>query len=135
MARPMPASSQEVTGHLHLVLGQLHVPAQNLSELKVKPSKARNYFLRVFTEGQDGGLGKTNERAMAKALALYEGEGMGSHLASSDGTAYGLVNAVTQFVDHERRTKSVDHRLDSAWFGTGAALKSRSLEQAMMLVA
>ncbi|MCB4797008.1 DUF932 domain-containing protein [Pseudomonas sp. NP21570] len=108
---------------------------KTLSERKVKPIEARNYFLRVFTEGQENGLGKTNERAMGKALALYEGEGMGSHLASSDGTAYGLVNAVTQFVDHERRTKSVDHRLDSAWFGTGASLKSRSLEQAMALVA
>jgi hypothetical protein len=28
---------------------------------------------------------------------------------------------------------STDHRLDSAWFGAGAALKQRGLEQALYL--
>ena len=72
---------------------------------------------------------------MAKALGLYEGEGMGANLASSEGTAYGLLNAVTEFIDHQRRAKTVDHRLVSAWFGTGAAVKNRALEQAISLVA
>jgi len=44
------------------------------------------------------------------------------------------LNAVTEFIDHQRRAKTVDHRLDSAWFGTGAAVKNRALEQAMSLV-
>ncbi|MFB2707254.1 DUF932 domain-containing protein [Marinobacter shengliensis] len=108
---------------------------KTLSERKVKVTEARNYFLKVFTDDSGTGVGKTNERSMAKALGLYEGEGIGANLASSEGTAYGLLNAVTEFIDHQRRAKTVDHRLDSAWFGTGAALKSRALEQAMSLVA
>jgi len=107
---------------------------KTLSERKVKATEARNYFLKVFTDDTKEGIGKTNERAMAKALALYEGEGMGAALASSDGTAYGLVNSITEFIDHHRRAKTVDHRVDSAWFGTGAAVKNRALEQAMSLV-
>ena len=106
-----------------------------LSERKVRSTEARNYFLKLFTDESRDGVGKTNERSMAKALALYEGEGMGATLASSDGTAYGLLNAVTEFIDHQRRAKTVDHRLDSAWFGNGASIKSRALEQAMSLVA
>tara|TARA_Y100001001_G_scaffold152710_1_gene165664 strand:- start:382 stop:708 length:327 start_codon:yes stop_codon:yes gene_type:complete len=106
-----------------------------LTERKVKTSEARNYFLKLFTDDSGNGVGKTNERSMAKALSLYEGEGMGAALASSDGTAYGLLNAVTEFIDHQRRAKTVDHRLDSAWFGTGAAIKNRALEQAVSLVA
>ncbi|MBL8281571.1 MAG: DUF932 domain-containing protein, partial [Acinetobacter junii] len=47
--------------------------------------------------------------------------------------AYGLLCAITEFVDHERRAMSTDHRLDSAWFGAGAALKQRGLEQALHL--
>jgi phage/plasmid-like protein (TIGR03299 family) len=108
---------------------------KTLSERKVKATEARNYFLKVFTDDSGTGVGKTNERSMAKALGLYEGEGMGANLASSEGTAYGLLNAVTEFIDHQRRAKTVDHRLDSAWFGTGAAVKNRALEQAMSLVA
>jgi phage/plasmid-like protein (TIGR03299 family) len=108
---------------------------KTLSERKVKATEARNYFLKVFTDDTKEGIGKTNERAMAKALALYEGEGMGATLASSDGTAYGLLNSITEFIDHHRRAKTIDHRVDSAWFGTGAAVKNRALEQAMSLVA
>jgi phage/plasmid-like protein (TIGR03299 family) len=108
---------------------------KTLSERKMKTTEARNYFLKVFTEDVKEGVGKTNERSMARALALYEGEGMGAALASPDGTAYGMLSAVTEFIDHHRRAKTIDHRVDSAWFGTGAAVKNRALEQAMSLVA
>ncbi len=65
---------------------------------------------------------------------LYQGAGMGSELASSRNTAWGLVNAVTEYVDHHRRARSQDHRLDSAWFGQGAQLKSQALNQALTLL-
>ena len=42
----------------------------------------------------------------------------------SQRTAYGLLCSITEFVDHERRAMSTDHRLDSAWFGTGAAIET-----------
>ena len=42
---------------------------------------------------------------------------------------------VTEFVDHERRARSTDNRLDSAWFGKGAQIKQRALEQTSLLVA
>jgi len=41
---------------------------------------------------------------------------------------------VTEFVDHERRARSQEYRLDSAWFGQGANLKQRALDQALQLV-
>jgi hypothetical protein len=60
---------------------------------------------------------------------------MWADLSSASGTAWGLVNAVTQFVDHERRARSTDHRLDSAWFGQGAAIKAKAYQEAMKLAA
>lgn len=104
-----------------------------LSERKMKHSEVQNYFLRVFTDFNPKGAGSTNERAMAKALSLYEGAGRGAMLPSAQGTAFGLLNAVTEFVDHERRAKSSDNRLDSAWFGQGAAVKQRALELGLQL--
>lgn len=105
-----------------------------LSERKVKSNEAMAYFLRVFDD-QSGGANSINERAMSKVQALYSGQGKGSELASSKGTAFGLLNAVTEFVDHERRAKSEDHRKDAAWFGAGSQLKGKALEQAMLLAA
>lgn len=74
-----------------------------------------------------------NGKAMSKTMQMFNGQGRGASLSSAKDTAYGLLCAMTEFVDHERRAMSTDHRLDSAWFGNGAALKQRSLEQALSL--
>lgn len=107
---------------------------KGLSECKVKTTDAFNYFLEVFAVPAGAPAGYTNERAMTKAMTLYEGAGRGAELSSAKGTAFGLLNAVTEFVDHERRAKSSDHRIDSAWFGQGAALKSKALDIATHLL-
>lgn len=105
-----------------------------LSERKVKTHESMNYFLRVICDtkpaGNDSG-GLINERALKKVQNLYEGAGKGSDLDSAKGTAWGLLNAVTEYVDHERRARNVDNRMDSAWFG----LKQRALDQALLLAA
>lgn len=111
---------------------------RTLSERKVKSHEAMNYFLNVLCDADDPNLlgqGLSNERALNRAVALYEGAGRGSELASAKGTAWGLVNAVTEFVDHERRARTTDNRLDSAWFGVGAQIKQKALDQALLMVA
>lgn len=111
---------------------------KTLSERKVKSHEAMNYFLRVICQSDnqvDPAQGLMNERALKAVQALYDGKGHGSDLASASGTAWGLLNAVTEFTDHERRARSQEYRLDSAWFGQGAALKQRALDHALQLVA
>jgi len=84
---------------------------KTLSERKVKSHESMNYFLKVLcqTDNQvDPSSGLSNERALKRVQALYEGQGHGADLASSSGTAWGLRNAVTEFVDHERKAKNQD---------------------------
>ena len=50
-------------------------------------------------------------------------------------TAWGLLCSITEFIDHEKQARSQDNRLDSAWFGQGAAIKQRALDHALQLVA
>ena len=108
---------------------------RKLSERKVKPREVEKFFTGVFGEPKLPEEVRPNERAMNKALALFNGEGHGSNLSTARGTAYGLLNAVTEFVDHERKARNTDYRLDSAWFGQGAALKQKALEQSLLMVA
>ncbi len=77
---------------------------------------------------------ESNNRAMFKAMEMFNGHERGAELASAKDTAYGLLCSITEFVDHERRAISTDHRMDSAWFGAGANLKQRGLEQALRMV-
>jgi phage/plasmid-like protein (TIGR03299 family) len=76
-----------------------------------------------------------NQKSIQVVYGLYSGGGKGSNLQSAAGTSWGLVNSVTEFIDHERRARSQDYRLDSAWFGAGAAIKQKALEQAKLLAA
>ncbi|WP_139842787.1 MULTISPECIES: DUF932 domain-containing protein, partial [unclassified Janthinobacterium] len=104
-----------------------------LSERRVTSSEASNYIQRVFS-GPQLALANANERGMSKVLALFDGHGKGAELESSKGTAFGLLNSVTEFVDHQRRARSADYRLESAWFGQGAALKDKALGIALQMV-
>ncbi|MGF6637039.1 DUF932 domain-containing protein [Paraburkholderia sp. MM6662-R1] len=109
-----------------------------LSERKVKSETAEAYFRRVLTypvsATQGNSTTATNDRAIKAVHDLYAGRGKGSDLASASGTAWGLVNAVTEFVDHQRRARSDDHRLDAALFGPGATIKQKAWEEALRLI-
>lgn len=130
---------------------------KQLSQRKVSQQEAKAYFDAVFNNStmsisdpeeniiqfyrqvasNPSQQNKTepNGRAMTKALEMFNGQGRGADLSSAKDTAYGLLCSITEFVDHERRAMSTDHRLDSAWFGAGANLKQRGLEQALSLIA
>lgn len=68
-----------------------------------------------------------DHRNVARIMELFKGAARGADLPSARGTAWGLLNAVTEFVDHEAG-RADDSRLDSAWFGRGQALKAQALE-------
>lgn len=106
---------------------------KTLSERQVTHQEAENFIRRLFNETASSS-NTVNGRTMKKVMELYNGGGRGAELSSAKGTVFGLLNAVTEFVDHERRARNQDYRLDSAWFGAGAILKQKSLGQAMLLV-
>ncbi len=92
------------------------------------------FYRNIATPNPTKEKPEPNGRAMTKVMNIFNGQGRGAELSSAKDTAYGLLCSITEFADHERRAMSTDHRLDSAWFGAGAALKQRGLEQALRLV-
>jgi phage/plasmid-like protein (TIGR03299 family) len=66
-------------------------------------------------------------RAFKRVIALFNGAAIGSDIDGVKGTRWGMLNAVTELVDHERG-RSNSTRVESAWFGTGAAIKARAVE-------
>ena len=107
-----------------------------LADRPVDADVAERVLSRVLTySAQEDKKAVVNERAMTTVQALYGGGGKGASLASSRGTAWGLLNSVTEYVDHHRRARSEDHRRDAAWFGQGAQIKQRAWDEVMKLVA
>lgn len=111
---------------------------RTLAERKVQWHEAMGFFMEVLCEiRSENPIPEVlpNRRAMETVLNLYEGKGRGAYLVSSRGTAWGLLNAVTEYVDHERRARSSESRIDSGWFGAGAVIKQRALDSALQLLA
>lgn len=65
--------------------------------------------------------------------SLYFGAGRGSQLKSAAGTAYGWLNAVTEYIDHRSMARSDENRFNASMFGAGDAIKRRAFEIAMNL--
>jgi phage/plasmid-like protein (TIGR03299 family) len=67
----------------------------------------------------------SESRAYRRVLELFDGRGAGADLPGVSGTKWGLLNAVTQFIDHERGHNE-DSRMNNAWFGDGNRLKTQA---------
>ena len=73
-----------------------------------------------------------NLRGMARVLELFDGKARGADLVSAKGTAWGLVNATTEYLDHEFG-RNQSNRLASAWFGVNARLKTGVVDACLEL--
>lgn len=73
-------------------------------------------------------------RNVERALELWTGDARGADHFGRDGTAWGLLNAVTELVDHEIG-RSRDTGLDSAWFGRGKDFKNAAFKELQLITA
>ena len=108
--------------------------ANKLAKRKVAISDAIQFFINLYTteeEKKEGTFDKKISATVKKLINLYEQE----TLKSSNGTAWGMVNAVTAYYDHYSNTKTVDRRLHNAWFGNGLNYKNLAFESALKLAA
>ena len=62
-----------------------------------------------------------------KVMDLFNGAGIGSDLDGSVGTAWGLINSVTEYADRHVRATSEANRFVSSQWGPGAQLKAQAL--------
>jgi phage/plasmid-like protein (TIGR03299 family) len=69
-----------------------------------------------------------------RIVGLFQGGQYGAGQDAVKGTIWGLLNATTQYIDHEKG-RLQDNRLEAAWFGPGAKIKDRAYEIAQKVAA
>lgn len=102
-----------------------------LANKSVDKAAAENFVLRLLatsTITPDVEAKVVASASYNKILALFNGEGKGSKLDGVQGTAWGLLNATTELLDHHVRATSGANRWASAQFGPGADLKAKALD-------
>ena len=93
-----------------------------LANIGVHEEEAGDFVAKLL-----GGGEKVRESAgFTKILDLFNGSGMGATNDGVFGTAWGLLNAVTEYADHHVRARSDQNRFVSSQWGAGADLKQKA---------
>ena len=92
-------------------------------------------MLPAVATAQAEPVDRGNTKAIELCLDLFNGRGTGINLESANGTLWGAVNCITEWSDHCRPTKTLDSRIDRAWFGDSGKIKDRAWEEAILLAA
>lgn len=109
--------------------------SRKLASVKVDNVKSREFIEKLlFVPELSYEDQSTQVKNRADAIQnLFNGAGKGATLDGVQGTAWGLLNAVTEYVDHHTSARSADARLNSALFDRGDCLKTEAFEMALAL--
>ena len=109
--------------------------ASRMATVKVSNKEAIEFLVKVLGDDTKPIEEQEEAKTIKKVYDLFAGNGMGSDLITAQGTVWGLVNAITEQVDHHRATRTADSRINRAWFGDGALLKQKAWDTALALAA
>lgn len=109
---------------------------RRLAEAKIQPDFADEFIATLFSrraaKRADGTYPDVRQsRGYKEVMALFNGGQRGHEMVK--GTAWGLVNAITEWVDHSRG-RTPETRLDAAWFGAGNDLKTTAFTQMLEVI-
>jgi len=108
--------------------------AKDLTKRKLSKEEATKYFLDVLYPNQEDVNVDIARPALAQIQQIYT-HGIGQKTKTATGTVWGVLNAVTRYVDFEKKSANNDNRMQSAWFGAGQRMKQRAFDQAIALAA
>ena len=106
-----------------------------MTKTRLKDVDVKTAIIRIFGDPERDADDQPQQRAMAKVLELFNGKAKGANLPSADGTAWGLLNAVTEYVDHHTVERQSGGRLASAWTGVGKRIKDKALDACVEMAA
>lgn len=105
--------------------------ARLLSGIKVARPLAEDLTLHLF-KGNSTDTDKVREtRGFIRVMELFNGAARGAGLETAQETAWGWLNAVTEYADHHIRAHSEENRTASALWGQGDALKNKAVGLAL----
>jgi len=99
------------------------------------PTQLQDYFEALYPDPEDADNSRA-KKVRENLNRIFE-TGIGLDMPGIEGTTWAAYNAVTEWVDHHRPTRSsnplerASRRLDSSWFGSGAKVKARAWNLAL----
>jgi phage/plasmid-like protein (TIGR03299 family) len=118
-----PKKVKEELGLLDESWNSYLATVRQMAEHKMNADDASVFFADLLGDKDDKPLSAKTQQERETLVGLFT-SAPGQQLATAAETLWGAVNAVTYYADHVK--KGAADRLDSAWFGSGNALKNRA---------
>jgi phage/plasmid-like protein (TIGR03299 family) len=115
-------------GQVSEAFGSFMEMAKFLQNQKLNQAQAKVFLTKLMTPqakllNEEYNIEKN--KGYSKILEMFEGSGKGADLVGF--TKWGMLNAVTEYYDHIIPNRSMDTRLDNAWFGSGDRIKNQAV--------
>lgn len=106
----------------------------DLASKKISDAGAKAFIdSLILTKPDDPEKSSTQSKNQSEfIMGLYKGAGMGADAAY--GNMFGVLNSITEFVDHHSRKRTNDSKLWNQFFGAGDKLKQDALETLLEMV-
>ena len=126
-------------GLLDDTFGQFGEKAQVMADTYMSDDQSVKFFMNLM---HDDRMGEdfTDVMVDGPKVKAIDGmidklaEGDGSELETSINTLWGVLNAVTAWVDHEKPARSINNRFKGGQFGPGAAIKKAAWDAATGII-
>jgi len=99
--------------------------ARDLAKFKLDAEMAESLTVNLLTKTSEAVARES--AAFDRIMGLFNGGGKGSNFESAHDTAWGWLNAVTEYADHHVRARTDENRKAAALWGAGDALKQKAL--------
>lgn len=133
------AEAQRILGLSVKYYDELSEAFNALASRQVDSAEVKTYLQALVPDNKDARR-NTRTQHIRRELEVLFTQGGGNDMSGIRGSAWALLNAVTQYTTHAKAARGADeyqqrrNRLNSLFYGSGAELNVRALNQALALV-
>lgn len=120
-----PDDARDAIEQANEEFGAFMAMARDLAKIKVTADDAEDFTVKLLTKSSEAVARES--AAFDRIMSLFNGAGKGSNFETAHDTAWGWLNAVTEYADHHVRARTDENRQASALWGPGDALKQKAL--------
>jgi len=117
--------ANQMLGLINDRFGEMGESFQAMSRVKLNTDRLADYLAAVYPDSSEPAKMELVQRDRSWSEFFFD-QGKGNRMTGVAGSLWAGFNGVTEWIDHRKTRQNSNQRLNSAWFGESARIKSRA---------